>query len=45
MIGIAGGGLIRTSLIDYERLRNGLDDRHGFRVRYYGVGTLSNWDE
>ncbi|MCY7361243.1 MAG: hypothetical protein LH629_04120, partial [Ignavibacteria bacterium] len=35
-----GGGFLRSTLIDAERSRTGLNNNHGFRVFYYGVGTL-----
>jgi hypothetical protein len=36
-----GGGAIRDNFIRAERLRTGLDDRHGFKVFYYGLGKLN----
>lgn len=36
-----GGGFLRSTLIDAERSRTGLNDTHGFRVFYYGSGTLN----
>ncbi|MEO8960878.1 MAG: RHS repeat-associated core domain-containing protein [Ginsengibacter sp.] len=36
-----GGSLLRSALIRAERLRAGLNDSHGFRVYYYGTGTLN----
>ncbi len=35
-----GDGKIRNALITLERFINSLDDSHGFRVYYYGVGKL-----
>jgi hypothetical protein len=36
-----GGGNLRNSLIKAERARAGLNDSHGFKVSYYGTGTLN----
>ncbi|GHV15284.1 hypothetical protein FACS1894169_06190 [Bacteroidia bacterium] len=36
-----GGGFIRDNFIKAERYRTGLDDRHGFKVFYYGLGKLN----
>ena len=35
-----GGGFFRNAGILFERARNGLDDRHGFNVVYYGLGKI-----
>lgn len=35
-----GGGAMRNNLIRAERARAGLNDSHGFRVYYYGMGRL-----
>ena len=35
-----GGGLWRSFLINFERGRTGLNDSHGFKTLYYGVGHL-----
>ena len=35
-----GGGFVRDRLIKAERVLNGLDNRHGFKVFYYGQGIL-----
>ena len=35
-----GGNVFRDLGIRIERARNGLDDRHGFNVVYYGVGSI-----
>ena len=35
-----GGRFIRNSFINAERVRTGLNDSHGFRVYYYGIGKL-----
>lgn len=37
-----GGGYIRNKLIMDERKAQGLNDTHGFKTSYYGIGTL-NW--
>ncbi len=37
-----GGGFLRDRLIKAERFLNGLDDRHGFKVYYYGQGKLNH---
>ena len=37
-----GGGFFRNSLIEIERFNYMLNDNHGFKVYYYGVGKL-NW--
>jgi hypothetical protein len=37
-----GGGFARDTAIRLERLRAGLDDTHGFKVYYYGIGHLNN---
>ncbi len=34
------GGMIRNTLIQIERKLNNLNDTHGFKTFYYGVGTL-----
>ncbi len=36
-----GGVGHRNSFIQWERKRKELDDRHGFKVFYYGVGKLN----
>ncbi|MBS1761164.1 MAG: hypothetical protein JST23_13685, partial [Bacteroidetes bacterium] len=36
-----GGGKVRSWLIDKERQKFGLDDRHGFKIYYYGLGYLN----
>jgi hypothetical protein len=36
-----GGGPIRDNLIKMERGRAGLNDTHGFKTFYYGIGTLN----
>lgn len=36
-----GGGAVRTKLIDNERKKYGLNDTHGFKIYYYGLGTLN----
>ena|SRR5690606_35600246 len=36
-----GGGMIRDNFIRAERARNGLNDTHGFKVFYYGLGNLN----
>lgn len=36
-----GGGFLRNSLINLEKRRTGLDDSHGFKAYYYGVGKLN----
>ena len=36
-----GGSRLRRILINGERARTGLDDSHGFKVSFYGVGTLN----
>ena len=36
-----GGNGYRNQFIEWERNRKGLDDRHGFKVFYYGVGKLN----
>ncbi|MCQ2211682.1 MAG: RHS repeat-associated core domain-containing protein, partial [Paludibacteraceae bacterium] len=36
-----GGAGHRNSFIQWERNRKGLDDRHGFKVYYYGIGKLN----
>lgn len=36
-----GGTFLRRTLMDAERKRTGLNDKHGFRVFYYGTGTLN----
>ncbi|MEE3486276.1 MAG: RHS repeat-associated core domain-containing protein, partial [Bacteroidales bacterium] len=36
-----GGAGYRNDFIEWERKRKGLDDRHGFKVFYYGVGVLN----
>jgi RHS repeat-associated protein len=35
-----GGGTVRANFIRAERARADLNDSHGFRAFYYGVGTL-----
>ncbi|MEN2436845.1 hypothetical protein AAH994_15635, partial [Weeksellaceae bacterium A-14] len=35
-----GGGIIRSSFINKERMVEGLNDSHGFKVFYYGIGKL-----
>ena len=35
-----GGGWVRNSLINRERKSKGLNDTHGFKVFYYGVGKI-----
>ena len=37
-----GGGVIRTNAIKIERKRTGINDSHGFHVKYYGQGHLRN---
>ena len=37
-----GGGTIRSGLIGQERYRKGLNDSHGFRVYYYGLGFVKS---
>ncbi|MDG1146297.1 MAG: RHS repeat-associated core domain-containing protein [Flavobacteriales bacterium] len=36
-----GGSSLRSTLINAERSRTGLNDTHGFRTFYYGKGTLN----
>jgi RHS repeat-associated protein len=36
-----GGGQLRSTLINAERLRTGIGDNHGFRTYYYGYGKLN----
>ena len=36
-----GGSPMREKAIGFERWRTGFDDRHGFRVYYYGKGKLN----
>lgn len=36
-----GGGFLRTSLVRIDRWAYGLNDEHGFEVRYYGIGYLN----
>ena len=36
-----GGAGYRNDFIEWERKGKGLDDRHGFKVFYYGVGVLN----
>ncbi|MBO9592715.1 MAG: hypothetical protein J7599_07365 [Niabella sp.] len=35
-----GGGWLRSNLIDRERKKFGLNDTHGVRVYYYGLGQI-----
>ena len=35
-----GGSFMRKTAINLERLRTGLNDSHGFKVYYYGIGKL-----
>jgi RHS repeat-associated protein len=35
-----GGGFVRDNFIKAERARTGINDSHGFKAYYYGVGTL-----
>lgn len=35
-----GGGFIRDKFIKGERWRAGLNDSHGFKIYYYGTGTV-----
>lgn len=35
-----GGGMVRSNFIRAERARTGLNDSHGFKAYYYGIGTL-----
>lgn len=35
-----GGSLVRSSLINIERVRASVDDTHGFKTFYYGIGHL-----
>ena len=36
-----GGDFMRNSLINLERTRIGINDNHGFKVYYYGIGKLN----
>ena len=36
-----GGGKYRNLFINLERGRTGLEDNHGFKVFYYGIGKLN----
>ncbi len=38
-----GGGSVRSTFINAERARTGLNDRHGFKAYYYGTGTLNHY--
>ena len=38
-----GGGAVRNTFIQAERKRTGLNDSHGFKTFYYGIGTLRNY--
>ena len=35
-----GGGKLRSFFINLERIRTGLNDTHGFKTFYYGIGKL-----
>ncbi|TKC09087.1 hypothetical protein [Pedobacter frigoris] len=35
-----GGGIVRSNLIGFERWRASLNDEHGFRTFYFGIGTV-----
>ncbi len=35
-----GGGFTRNLFIKAERLRTGINDTHGFKTFYYGIGRL-----
>ena len=35
-----GGGFVRNSAIQLERARMGINENHGFKVYYYGIGKL-----
>ena len=37
-----GGGVIRKNAIKIERKRTGINDSHGFHVKYNGQGYLRN---
>lgn len=37
-----GGNIFRDGLIRAERVRAGLNDTHGFRVFYHGIGNLKH---
>lgn len=38
-----GGGTVRNSLIQVDRKVYGLNDSHGFKANYYGVGKLNTF--
>jgi uncharacterized protein RhaS with RHS repeats len=37
-----GGGMLRSTLINIDRVLEGVNDTHGFSVKYYGTGTLNH---